>query len=172
MSDSLWSHELQYARFPCPSLPPWACSGSCPFSRWYHPTISSSVICFSSCFNLSQHQGLSQWVSSSHQVAKVLELQLQRQSFQWIFRVISFRIDWFDLLAVLGTVKSLIQHHSLKVSVLWHSALFMVQLSHSYLNTGNPIDLTVNTVVLSQLCAGGSGISLLYTRSMSLWEVK
>ena len=80
--------------------------------------------------NLSQHQGLFQWVGSSHQVAKVLELQLQHQSFQWIFRVDSFRIDWFDLLTVQETLKSLLQHHSLKASVLWCSALFIVQLSH------------------------------------------
>ena len=65
-------------------------------------------------FNLSQHQGLSQWVSFSHQVAKVLELQLQHQSFQWRFGLISFRIDWFDLLAVQGTLRRLLQDHSLK----------------------------------------------------------
>ena len=69
-------------------------------------------------FNLSQHQGLFQWLSSSQQVAKVLELQLQHQSFQWIFRVDFLRIDWFDLLAVQGTLKSLLQHHSSKASVL------------------------------------------------------
>ena len=62
-----------------------------------HPLSSPSP----HAFNLSQHQGLFQWVSSSHQVAKVLELQLQHQSLQWIFRI-SFRIDWFDLLAVQG----------------------------------------------------------------------
>ena len=61
-------------------------------------------------FNLSQHQGLFKWVSSSHQVAKVLELQLQHQSFQWIFRLISFRMVWLDLLAVQGTLNSLLQH--------------------------------------------------------------
>ena len=60
-------------------------------------------------FNLSQHQGLFQWVSASHQVAKVLEFQLQRQSFQWIFRTDFFRIDWFDFLVVQGTLKSLQQ---------------------------------------------------------------
>ena len=69
-------------------------------------------------FNLSQHQGLFQGVSSLHQVAKVLEFQLLNQSFQWIFRLISFRIDWFDLLIVQGTLKSLLQHHSLKASIL------------------------------------------------------
>ena len=80
-------------------------------------------------FKLSQHQGLFKWVSSSYQVAKVLELQLQHQSFQWILELISFRMDWLYLLAAQGTLKSLLQHHSSKTSILWHSAFFMVQLS-------------------------------------------
>ena len=88
-SDSLWPHGPQHARLPCPSLSPRVCSNSCPLSQWRHPTISSP---FPPTFNLSQHQGLFQWVSS-HQVAKVLELQLQHQSFQWIFRV-NFLQDW------------------------------------------------------------------------------
>ena len=79
-----------------------------------------------------QHQGLFKWVSSSHQVAKVLEFQ--HQSFQWIFRL--------DLFAVQGTLKSLFQHHSSKASSLWCSAFFMVQLSHSYMTAGKTIDLT------------------------------
>ena len=62
-------------------------------------------------FSLSQHQGLFQWVSSSQEVVMVLELQRQHQSFQWIFQFISFRIDWFSLLAVQGTLRSLLQHH-------------------------------------------------------------
>ena len=78
---------LQYARIPCPSPSPGACSNSCPLSQWCHSTISSSVVPSSPAFSLSQHQGLFQWVvSSSHQVAKVLELQLQHQSFQWILK--------------------------------------------------------------------------------------
>ena len=79
--------ELQHTRLPYSSLSLWVCSGSCPFSQWCHPTVSISVTPFSSCLNLSQHQDLFQWVHSSYQVAKVLELQLQRQSFQWIFRI-------------------------------------------------------------------------------------
>ena len=71
----------------------------------------------SPAFNLSQHQGLFQWVGSSHQMAKVLEHQLQHQSFQCLFRLISFRTDWFVLLAVQGTLKSL-QYHSSKASIL------------------------------------------------------
>ena len=69
-------------------------------------------------FNLSQHQGLFQWVGSLHQVTKVLEFQLQHQSFQWILGQISFRMDWFDHLAIQGTLMSLIQYHSSKV-VVW-----------------------------------------------------
>ena len=78
---------LQHARPPCPSPTPRVYSNSCPLSRWCHPNISSSVLSPSPpAFNLSQHQGLFRWVSSSHQVAKILEFQLQHQSFQWIFR--------------------------------------------------------------------------------------
>ena len=91
-----------------------------------HPLSSPSP-----AFNLSQHQGLFQWVSSSHQVTKVLEFQLQHQSFQWI----SFRMDWLDLLAVQGTLKSLLQLHSSRASILWPSAFFIVQLSHPYVTT-------------------------------------
>ena len=98
-------------------------------------------------FNLYQHRGLFQWVSSLHQVDKVLEFQLQHQSFQWIFRLISFRMDWLDLLAVQGTLKSLLQHHSSKGSVLQCSAFFTVQLSHPYMTTGESIALTRWTLV-------------------------
>ena len=83
VSDSLWPHELQHARLPCPSPVPGVHPNPCPLSRWGHPTISSSVIPFSSALNLSQHQGLFKWVNSSHQVAKLLELKPQHQSFQW-----------------------------------------------------------------------------------------
>ena len=90
VSDSLQSHGLQHASPPCQSLTPGVYSNSCPLSRWCYPTISSSVFPFSLAFNLSQHQGLFKWVSSSHQVAKVLEFQLQHQSFQWTFRTFRF----------------------------------------------------------------------------------
>ena len=93
--------------------------------------------------NLSQDQGLFKWVSSSHQVAKVLELQLQHQYTQ---ELISFRMDWLDLLADQGTLKSLLQHHSSKASILC-SALFIVQLSHLYMTTGKTIALTRRTFV-------------------------
>ena len=76
MSDSLRPHESQHARPPCPSPTPGVHSNSCPSSQWCHPAISSSVVPFPSCPNPSQHQGLFQWVSSSHEVAEVLEFQL------------------------------------------------------------------------------------------------
>ena len=98
-------------------------------------------------FNLSQHQHLFKWVSSSYQVAKVLELQLQHQSSNDYSGLISFRIDWFDLLAVQGTLKSLLQHHSSKASILQRSAFFMVQLSHPYMTTGKTTALTRQTFV-------------------------
>ena len=98
-------------------------------------------------FNLSQHQGLFKWVTSSHEVAKVLEFQLQCQSFQWILGLISFRMDWLDLLTVQGTLKSLLQHRSSKASILWCWAFFIVQLSHPYTTTGKTIALTRWTFV-------------------------
>ena len=80
-------------------------------------------------------------------MAKVLEYQFQHRSFEWIFRVDSFRIDWLDLLAVQETLKSLLQHHNLKASILQSSALFMVQLSYQYMTTGKIIALTTWTFV-------------------------
>ena len=73
-------------RPPCPSPTPRVHPNPCPLDQWCHPTISSSVVPSPPALNLSQHRGLFQWVSSSHQVAKILELQLHHQSFQWIFR--------------------------------------------------------------------------------------
>ena len=111
-----------------------------------HPLLSPSP----PALNLSQHQGLFQWVSSSHQVAKVLEFQLQHQSFQWSplhIGLISFRMDCLDLLAVQGTLKSLLQHHSSKASILQRSVFFIVQLSHPYMTPGKAIALTRRTFV-------------------------
>ena len=86
MSDSLWPHGLQHTRLPCPSSTPGAYSNSCPLSQWCRPGISTSVVPFSSCLQSFPDSGLLKWVSPSHQVDKGLELQLQHQSFQWIFR--------------------------------------------------------------------------------------
>ena len=124
MSDSLWPHGLQHARLPCPSPAPGACSNSCSLSQWCHPTISSSVVPFSSClqsFPASQSYQMSQLFTSGGQN---IEFQLQHQSFQRTPRTDSFRMDWLDLLTIRGTLRSLLQHHSSKASILWHSAFF------------------------------------------------
>ena len=119
----------------------------CPLSQWCHPTISSSVIPFSSCLQSFPTSGSFKWVSSSHQVAKLLEFQLQHQSFNEYSGLTSFRMDWLDFLAVQGTLKSLFQHRGSKASTLWHSAFFIVQLSHPYMTTGKTIALTRGTFV-------------------------
>ena len=105
-----------------------------------HPLLSPSL----PAFNLSQHQCLFEGISSSYQVARVLELQLQYQSLQYS-GLISFRIDCFDLLAVQGT--SLLQQHSSKTWVLRRSAFFILQLSHPYVTAGNTTALTRQTFV-------------------------
>ena len=107
VSDSLWSHELQHARPPCPSLTPRVYPNSCPLSHWCHLTILFPSHLSSPsppAFNLSQHQGLFKWVSSSHQVTKILEFQLQHQSFQGILfshkkqnKVMPFAATWTEL---------------------------------------------------------------------------
>ena len=91
-------------------------------------------------FNLSQHWILFQWVSSSNQVAKVLEFRLQHPSFQWIFRT-DFLSDWLVWSCSPRNSQSLLQHHSSKASILWRSAFFIVQLSHPYMTTGKTIAL-------------------------------
>ena len=108
-----------------------------------HPLSSPSP----PAYNLSQHQGLFQWVTSSHQVAKVLSFSFNINPSNEHPGLISFRMDWLDLLAVQGTLKSLPQHRSSKASILWHSAFFIVQLSHSYMTTGKTITLTRQTFV-------------------------
>ena len=95
MSDSLQPQGLHHTRFPCPSS---SFSNSCPSSRRCHPTISSSVVPSPPALNLSQHQGLFKWVSSSHQVAKVLELQFSISPSNEYSGLTSFRIDWFPLI--------------------------------------------------------------------------
>ena len=110
---------------------------------------SHLILCrhLSSIPNPSQHHDLFRWVNSSHQVAKVLEFQLQHQSFNEHPGLISFRTDWLDILAVQGTLKSLLQHRSSKASFFWCSAFFTVQLSHPYMTTRNTIALTRWTFV-------------------------
>ena len=98
-------------------------------------------------FNLSQHQGLFQWVSSLHQVAQVWSFSFSVSPFNEYSGLISFRMDWLDLHAVQGTLKSLLQHHSSKASILQYLAFFPVQLSHPYMTTGKTIALTRWTFV-------------------------
>ena len=108
-----------------------------------HPLFSLSPL----AFNLSQHQGLFQWVSSSHQVAKYWSFSFNISPSNEYSGLIFFRIDWFDLLAVQGPPKSLLQHHSSKASILRGSAFFTVQLLHPYMTTGKTIALTRWTCV-------------------------
>ena len=119
-----------------------------------HPLSSPSPPALS----LSQHQGLFQWASSSHQVAKVLSFRFSISPSSEHPGLI-FTMDWSDLLAVQGTLKSLLQHHSLKASILWCSVFFIVQLSHPYMTTGKTIALTRWTFVdkvMSRLFVIGS----------------
>ena len=155
-------HGLQHARPPCSSLTPRVYSNSCPLSQWYHPTISSSDVPFS-----SRLQSFIRIRVFSNESA----LRIRWPKY-WSFSfnispsnehsgLISFRMDWLDLLAVQGTLKSLLQHHSSKASTLWHSAFFTVQLSHPYMTTGKAIALTRWTFV-------GKVMSLLFNMLSSL----
>ena len=148
MSNSLWPHGLQHARPPCPSPTPGVYSNSCPLSRWCHPTISSSVVPFSSClqsFPASESFPRSQFLASDGQSIGVFSFSISPSN--EYSRLISFRMDWLDLFAVQGTLKSLLQHHSSKASILWHSAFFIVQLSHPYMTIGKTTALTRWTFV-------------------------
>ena len=121
--------DMQHARPPCPSLTPEACSNSYPLSRWCHPTISSSVIPFSSCLQSSPASGYFSSESVLHiRWPKYWSFSFSISPSNEYSGLISFRIDWFDLLEVQGTLKSILQHHSLKASVLWHSA-FLISYS-------------------------------------------
>ena len=124
MSDSLRPHGLQHARLPCPSPTPGACSNSCPRVRDAIQPSHSLLSLSPPAFNLSQHQGLFQWVNYSHQVAQVLEFSASGSVLPMDIQ--DFKIDWFDMLSVQETLKSLLQHHSSEASILQHSAFFMV----------------------------------------------
>ena len=159
VSDSLWPHELQHARPPCPSPAPRVYSNSCPLSRWCHPAISSSVV-------------LNPSIPPSIRVFSNESTLPIRWSKYWTFSftispysehpgLISFRMDWLDLLAVQGT---LLQHHSSKASILRCSAFFIVQLSHPYMTTGKTIAFyTAN--IASHCSLSGIRIRKLSSRS-------
>ena len=122
LSDSLRPHGLQHARLLCPQLFPRVCSNSHPLNQRCYLTISSSTAPFA--FNPAYYQCLFQWVCSSHQVAKVLELSSSISPFKEYVGLISFTIDWYDLLAMQGMPKSLLQQHNLKASILHCSTFF------------------------------------------------
>ena len=148
VSDSFQLHELQHTRPPCPSPTPGAGSNSCPSSRWRHPTISSSVIPISShfqSFSASWCFPMSQFFASGGQSVGSFTFTISPSN--EYSGLIYFRMNWLDLLEVKGTLKSLLQHHSSKASILRHSALFIVQLSHLYMTTGKTIALTRWTFV-------------------------
>ena len=146
MSDSLGPQGLQHARLPCPLLSAKACSNSCPLSQWLNPTISS-------CQPLLLLHSISpsiRFFSSE----SFLHIRPKYWSFSFSISpsneysgLISLRIDWFDFFAVQGTLKSLLQHHNLKPSVLRCSAFFLVLLSHPYMTVGKTIALTRWTFV-------------------------
>ena len=147
VSDSLWLHGLEHTRPPCPSPTPGVHPNPCLLSWWCHPTISSSVIpspsypsifpsirVFSNelvlCIRWPEYCSFSFSISPSNEHSGL----------------ISFRMDWLDL-AVQGTLKSLLQHHSSKASILWCSTFFILQHSHPYMTTGKSIALTRWTFV-------------------------
>ena len=148
MSDSLWLHGLQQGRLPCPSPNPKVYSNSCPLSWWCHSTISSSVVPLSSrlqSFPASGSFQTSQFFTSGGQSigvsasTSVLPMNIQ----EWF----PLGWTWLDLLAVPGILKSLLQYHSSKASVLQRSDFLIVQLSHPYMTTVKTIALTRQTFV-------------------------
>ena len=128
-------------RLPCPSLSPGVCSNSCPLNQWCHPTISSSVTSFSFCLQSFPPSGPFpvSWLFTSGGQSACFSFSISYST--EYSGLIFFRMDWFDLLAFQGTLKSLLQHHNLKASVLQCSAFFMVQLSDPYMITGEIIAL-------------------------------
>ena len=145
VSNSLWPCRtwLQHVRLPCPSLSPRVCSNSCPLSWWCHLTICPSVTPFSSCPQFFPSSGSfpTNWLFTSRW-PKYCGFSFSISPSSEYSGLISFSIEWFNLLAVKGTLKSLIQHYSLKAWFLGCSTFFMVQLSHSYMTIGKTISLT------------------------------
>ena len=136
VSNSLKPRGLQHARPPCQSPVPGVYSNSCPLSRWCHPTIYCPFILLPSIFPSIR-------VFSNESVLRIRWPKYWSFSFSISYSneysgLISFRMDGLDLLALQGTLKSLLQHHSSKASVLRHSAFCIVQLSHPYMTTGKP----------------------------------
>ena len=147
VSDSLRPHKSQYVRPPCPSQTPGVHSNPCPSSQWCHPVISSSVVPFSFCpqsLPATRSFPMSQLFTRGGQSIEVSASACPSNEHPGLT---FFWMDWLDLLAAQGTLKSLLQHHSSKASILLGSAFFMVQLSHPYMTTRNTIALTRWTFV-------------------------
>ena len=140
MSNSLRPHELQHARPPCPSPTPGVYPKSCPLGQWCHPTILSSVVPFFHLqyFPVSGPFQMSQLFTSGGQSIGFSNISSSKEH----SGLTSFRMDWLDLLTVHRTLKSLLQHHSSKASILQRSVFFIVQLPHPYMTTGKTIALT------------------------------
>ena len=139
---------MQHTKPPCPSPTPRVYPNSYPLSQWCHPTISSSVIPFSSCLQSFPASGSfprSQFFTSG--APKYWSFSFSISPSHEYSGLISFRMDWLDLLAIQGTLKSRLQHHSSKASIFRCSAFFIVQLSHPYMTTGKTIALTRRTFV-------------------------
>ena len=147
MSDSLRPHESQHTRPPCPSPTPRIHPNSSASSRWCHPAISSSVIPFSSCPIPPSIRVFSNEPTLRMRWPKYWSFSFNINPSNEHPGLISFRMDWLDLLAVQGTLKSKLQHHSSKASILWHSAFFTVQLLHPYMTNGKTIALTRRTFI-------------------------
>ena len=146
MSDSLQTHKPQHARPPCAPAHR-VHPNPCPLSRWCHPTISSSVVPFSSCLQSFPTSGSFQMSQLFASGSQNIGVSASNQSFQWTPRTDFLRMDWLDLFAAQGPLKSLLQHHSSKASILQCSAFFVVQLSHPYMTAGKTIALTRWTFV-------------------------
>ena len=145
---TLWDPmgSKQHARVPCPSPTPGACSNLCPSSQWCHSTIPSSVVPFSSCLQSFPASGSFQMSQFSARWPKDWSFSFSISPSHEYSGLISFKIDWFDLLAVQGILNSLL-HHSSNASILLHPAFFIVQLSNPYMTTGKTIALTRWTLV-------------------------
>ena len=142
MLDSLQPHGLQHTRPTCPSPTPRVHSNSCPWVgdaiHPSHPLLTPSP----PAFNLSQHQVFSNEAALYNRWPKYWSFSFTNSSSSKYSGLSSFRINWFDLLTVQGALKSLLQHHSSKASILRCSAVFIVQLSHPYMTIGKTIALT------------------------------
>ena len=124
-------HGLQHTRLPCPSPSPRVCPSACPLNWWCHPTIHPLLLSSPFAFNICQHQGLFQKLVVCIRWPEYWSFNFSISPSNEYSGLISIRIDWFDL-ALQRTLKSLLQHHNSKASVLQHSAFFMVLLTSDY----------------------------------------